>query len=113
MKNLVPSETITVNAEEIEMAGKQVDIGHKIKIDRSNQTNSFQRKISLGQAAFGNIKEIFKSNQFKKKNKLLTNMFTSLQETLKLTKESITKLTSYIEGNGGLVLEVTRTIDER
>lgn len=97
MTNLVPSKNIEINGTNIETAEKYVYLGHEISIGRDNQTNELQRRISLGWAAFGKLRNVLKSDMpisLKRKtfNTCILPVITYGAETLTLTKATITKL---------------------
>ncbi|CAH1234661.1 unnamed protein product, partial [Diabrotica balteata] len=62
MTNMVPSEEIQINNNKIELIDKYTYLGHEIKIPRDNQTCELNRRITLEWAAYGRMRDIFKTN---------------------------------------------------
>ncbi|CAG9830961.1 unnamed protein product [Diabrotica balteata] len=97
MTNLVPSGPLKLENWNIETVDKYIYLGHEIQISRDNQTCELSRRIALGWATFGKIKDVFKENipiKLKRKafNQYVLPVLTFGAETLTLTKASIKKL---------------------
>lgn len=97
MTNLVPSGNITIGDEEVELADKYIYLGHEIRISRDNQTCELRRRITLSWAAYGKMREVFKSNipmclKRKAYNQCILPVMTYGAETLTLTDTSAKKL---------------------
>lgn len=97
MTNMVPSEHIQIHNNRIELVHKYVYLGHEIKISRDNQTCELARRITLGWAAYGKMRDIFRANipiHLKRKafNQCILPVLTYGAETLTLTKATAEKL---------------------
>lgn len=97
MTNLVLSRNITLNDNYLQQVSTYKYLGHEICIGRDNQTLEIQRRIGLTWAAFGNLRNIFKSdlpNCLKRKvfDQCVLPVLTYGAETLTLTKKSIEKI---------------------
>lgn len=97
MTNLVFSEPLKLQNTEIEAVEKYIYLGHKVRISRDNQTCELSRRISLGWAVYGKLRDIFRADipiSLKRKtfNQCVLPVLTYDAETLTLTKISIKKL---------------------
>ena len=97
MTNLVMSGNISLSGNEVQQVSSYKYLGHEIRVGRDNQTVEFQRRIGLTWAAFGSLKEVFRSDIpvcLKRKvfNQCVLPVMTYGAETLTLTKKSINKL---------------------
>lgn len=62
MTILVGSSNMQIDGEEVEQTHEYNCLGHKIRIDKDNQTCEIYCRISLGWAAFGKLLDTFQSN---------------------------------------------------
>ncbi|CAG9837260.1 unnamed protein product [Diabrotica balteata] len=97
MTNLVPNQNISIGGKEIELVDIYIYLGHEIMIGRDNQTHELKRRVGLGWAAFGKLRETFKSELptcLKRKvfDQCVLPVLTYGAETLTLTKAAATKL---------------------
>lgn len=97
MTNLVPSENMTVDGCEVELVEKYIYLGHEVRIARDNQTCELKRRITLSWAAYGKLRDVFKSDLpicLKRKvfNQCVLPVMTYGAETLTLTTTSAKKL---------------------
>ncbi|KAH1010977.1 hypothetical protein HUJ04_000425 [Dendroctonus ponderosae] len=61
MTNLVMSNCIMLNDTPIEQVSSYQYPGHKMKVNRDNQTHELNRRIGLTWAAYGRLKHVFTS----------------------------------------------------
>lgn len=97
MTNLVLSQNITLNDNHLQQVSTYKYLGHEVCISRDNQTLEIQRRLGLTWAAFGNLRNILKSdlpNCLKRKvfDQCVLPVLTYGAETLTLTKKSIEKI---------------------
>lgn len=97
MTNMVPSENIVVDDCEVKLVDKYTYLGHEIRISRDNQTCEMKRRIVLSWAAYGKLRNIFRSDIpvcLKRKvfNQCILPVMTYGAETLTLTVASAKKL---------------------
>lgn len=97
MTNLVPNNTMESNGNKVEQVHKYKYLGHEIRIGKDNQTCEIRRRISLGWAAFGKMRDTFKGDLpicLKKKvyEQCIMPVIMYGAETLTLTKKSAIKL---------------------
>ncbi|CAG9826656.1 unnamed protein product [Diabrotica balteata] len=97
MTDLVHNKNISVEDKDIEPVDSYKYLGHEIRISRDNQTIELKRRINLAWAAFGKIKNIFRSTIpmcLKRKviNQFIFPVMTYGAETLTLTKITVSKL---------------------
>lgn len=93
MTNLVLSQNISVDNAYIEQVVRYKYLGHELKITRDNQTSELHRRIGLTWAAFGKLRDVFKSEMpicLKRKvyNQCVLPVLTYGAETLTLTKKT-------------------------
>lgn len=93
MTNLVFSEPMKLENMEVEAVEKYTSLGHEVRISRDNQTCELSRRISLGWAAYGKLRDIFGADipiSLKRKtfNQCVLPVLTYGAETLTLTKAS-------------------------
>lgn len=62
MTNLVPSCGLKIDGAEIQLVNRYVYLGHEVSISRDNQTCELKRRLTLSWAAFGRLKDVFKSD---------------------------------------------------
>ena len=97
MTNMVLSEQVEAEGKQIQLVDKYIYLGHEVKLSRDNQTTELSRRISLGWAAYGKLRDIFKTDisiTLKRKafNQCVLPVLTYGAETLTLTKASRMKL---------------------
>lgn len=97
MTNLVMSEAIKIDGISIEQVGSYKYLGHEISIGRDNQTREISRRIGLTWAAFGRLRNIFKSDIpmcLKRKvfDQCVLPVLTYGAETLTLTKNTTNRI---------------------
>lgn len=97
MTNLVLAQNIKTGDSEIKETYMYKYLGHEIQIGKNNQTHEIQRRIGLGWAAFGKLREVFKSNipiclKRKVYDQCVLPVITYGAETLTLTKKSAENL---------------------
>ena len=97
MTNLVLGGTISLGNKTIEEVDEYKYLGHQIRINRDNQTKELQRRIGLGWAAYGRLRDIFGSDipmSLKRKvyDQCVLPVMTYGAETLTLTKYTVEKL---------------------
>lgn len=97
MTNLVPNKLLSVDNNQIEMVHSYIYLGHEVRIGRDNQTAELLRRTTLGWAAYGKLRDVFKSDiptKLKRKafNMCVLPVLTYGAETLTLTKASARKL---------------------
>lgn len=61
MTNIVPSDQIQINNNEIELVDKCAYLGHEIRITRDNQACELNRRTTLGRTAYEK-RDIFEAN---------------------------------------------------
>lgn len=67
-------------------------LGHEIRISRDNQTQELARRIELGWAAYGRLKDVFNSGIPISLKSCVLPVFRYGAETLTLTKNVVSKL---------------------
>lgn len=97
MTNLILSDSIKINNNNIEQVGLYKYLGHEISIGRDNQTHEIKRRIGLTWAAYGKLRTVFRSSLprcLKKKvfNQCVLPVLTYGSETLTMTKNNIQKI---------------------
>lgn len=97
MTNLVLSENINIAGTTIEQTSAYKYLGHEIRLSRDNQTNELIRRIGLTWAAYGKLRDVFKSDLpvcLKRKvfDQCVLPVLTYGAETLTLTKTSANKI---------------------
>ena len=97
MINIDDDRDIKIGDTIIERVDSYVYLGHKLKLGLDNQTAEVKRRIGLGWAAFGKLRQIFKSkmnNSLKRKvfDSCVLPVLTYGAETLTLTRASENKL---------------------
>lgn len=97
MTNLIPSEELQISGQCVELVDKYVYLGHEIRIDRDNQTCETKRRITLAWAAYGALRDVFKSSiplSMKKRvfDQCVLPVMTYGMETSTLTKKSASRL---------------------
>lgn len=97
MTNLVLAKNISTYGTQIEQVYAYKYLGHEIKLGRDNQTAELNRRIGLTWAAYGKLKEVFKSDIpmcLKRKvfDQCVLPVLTYGAETLTLTRKVINKI---------------------
>lgn len=97
MTNLVPSNNLIIENSEIGLVDKYTYLGHELSISKANQTREINRRIILSWAAYGKLRDVFKSDLpicLKRKvfNQCVLPVMTYGAETLTLTNASAKKL---------------------
>jgi len=97
MTNLVLGGTVSLDSEGIGEVDEYKYLGHQIRINRDNQTRELQRRIGLGWAAYGGLRDVFSSSipmSLKRKvyDQCVLPVMTYGAETLTLTKGTVEKL---------------------
>ena len=97
MTNLVLAQSIRIGDSDIKETHLYKYLGHEIQIGKNNQTNEIQRRIGLGWAAFGKLRETFKSDipiclKRKVYEQCVLPVITYGAETLTFTKKSAENL---------------------
>ena len=97
MINIDDDRDIKIGDTIIQRFDSYVYLGHKLKVGLDNQTAEVKRRIGLGWAAFGKLRQIFKSkmnNSLKRKvfDSCVFPVLTFGAETLTLTRASENKL---------------------
>lgn len=97
MTNLVPSCGLKISDHEIELVDKYIYLGHEVRITRDNQTCELKRRTTLAWAAFGKLRDVFKSDipvYLKRKvfDQCVLPVMTYGSETLTITTATAKKL---------------------
>jgi len=97
MTNLVLAQNIRIGDSDIKETHMYKYLGHEIQIGKNNQTHEIQRRIGLGWAAFGKLRETFKSDipiclKRKVYEQCVLPVMTYGAETLTLTKKTAENL---------------------
>lgn len=97
MTNLVVSDNFHVGVHNIEQVTKYKYLGHEIRLGRDNQTAEICRRVSLTWAAFGKLRDVFKSDIpvcLKRRvfDQCVLPVMTYGAETLTLTKKTIKRI---------------------
>lgn len=114
MTNLVPAGKISISGQTITQVYDYKYLGHEIRLGRDNQTCEIQRRIGLGWAAFGRLRETFKNKEIpiclKRRvfEQCVAPVITYGAETLTLTRKVTHKLRVAQRAMERAMLGVTR-----